>query len=112
MALSPPARLAWAGLAGLFLSSPTLAFAAPAHCMTRILSDVQAEEAPEQVKSKTNGSFGPVTLIKVNKKTGRMVYCTKDSYCYWSNAFEFVSPCRIKRDEAQGDNAYFAYFTR
>ena len=112
MHLSLPAKLAAAAFPGLLLLSPTSAVSAPGHCMTRILSDVQAEEAPEQVKSKTNGSFGPVTLIKVNKKTGRMVYCTKDSYCYWSNAFEFVSPCRIKRDETQNDEAYFSYFTR
>ena len=51
---------------------PSVANAAPPHCMAHIIADVAAEEAPEQVKSKSNGEFGPITLIKVNKKSGRM----------------------------------------
>ncbi len=85
---------------------------AEAHCMTRILADVPAEEAPEQVKSKSNGDFGPVTQIKVNKKTGKMVYCAENSYCYNSNAFEFTTPCRLKLDKEGGSYSYFTYFTR
>ena len=96
-------------LLAVILSEP--ASAAP-HCMTRILADVGAEEAPEQVKSKSNGEFGPVTQIKVNKQTGRMSYCGKDTYCYWSNAFEFTTPCRIKRDETMSDQTFFSYSTR
>ena len=80
--------------------------------MTRIIADVAAEEAPEEVKSKSNKLFGPVTQIRINKKTGRMTYCAKNSYCYWSNAFEFVTPCRIKRDDDVNSDQYFSYFTR
>lgn len=83
-----------------------------AHCMARIISDVPAEEAPEQVKSKSNGDFGPIDLIKVNKKTGKMTYCTKDSYCYVSNAFELITPCRIKRDTSVDDASFYMFFTR
>jgi hypothetical protein len=82
------------------------------HCMARIIADVPAEEAPEQVKSKSNGEFGPVTLIKVNKTTGKMVFCAKDSYCYDSNAFELVTPCRLKRDTDMSDSKFFSFFTR
>lgn len=82
-----------------------------ANCMTTIIADVPAEEASEQVKSK-GGSFGPVTRIKVNKKTGRMVYCSGPSYCYWSNALQLVSACRIKRDNDVNDASWFVYFTR
>lgn len=101
-------------LVGLVTSSGawTSASAEPqAHCMARILADVPAEEAREEVKSQ-GGSFGPVTHIKVNRKTGRMVYCSGTSYCYWSNALQLVSPCRIKRDNDVHDESWFVYFTR
>lgn len=83
----------------------------PSHCMARILADVPAEEAHEEIKSQ-GGSFGPVTRIKVSRKTGRMVYCSGTSYCYWSNALQLVSPCRIKRDNDVHDENWFVYFTR
>lgn len=90
----------------------SIGFGAEPHCMTRILADVPAEEAPEQVKAKSNGTFGPVTRIKVDKKTGRMFYCAATSYCYDSNAFEITTPCRVKLDKAGGFGDYFFYFTR
>ena len=83
------------------------------HTNLRLLADVPAEESPEQVKSKSNNEFGPVTKIKVNKSTGRMLYCAGTSYCYNSNAFEFITPCRIKIDKEGADfSNYFIYFTR
>ena len=82
------------------------------HCTARILTDVPAEEAPEQMKSKNNKLFGPIAQIKVNKHTGKMTFCGKDSYCYNSNAFEFVTPCRIKRDPDMSDGNFFSFFTR
>jgi hypothetical protein len=88
------------------------AWAKDAHCMAHIVMDVPAEEAPEQVKSKSNNEFGPITQIKVNKKTGKMTYCAANSYCYNSNAFELVTPCRIKRDTDASDATFFSYFTR
>lgn len=99
-------------LAALFvIAAPARSLAAP-HCMTRILADVPAEEAPEQVKSKSNGDFGPVTKIKVHKKTGKMLYCAEGSYCYNSNAFEITTPCRLKLDKEGEFGDYFVYFTR
>lgn len=99
--------------AALFAASGSVAaMAAAPHCMTRILSDVPAEEAPEQVKSKSNGDFGPVTKIKVNRKSGRMLYCAEGSYCYNSNAFEMTTPCRVKLDKEGEFGDYFVYFTR
>ncbi len=84
------------------------------HCMARALSDVPAMEAPEEIRSKKNGSFGPITQIKVSKSTGRMFYCAQNTYCYDSNAFELMTPCRIKLDKEYGFgfSRYFAYFTR
>ncbi len=93
------------------LAMPTAATAAP-NCMARILADVPAEEAPEQTKSKANGTFGPIVQVKVNKKTGKMVYCAKGSYCYNSNAFEINTPCRLKLDKGANAGDYFSYFTR
>ncbi len=105
-------RSAITAAAALFvIANPTGSMAAP-HCMTRILADVAAEEAPEQVKSKANGDFGPVTRIKVNRSTGKMVYCAEGSYCYDSNAFEFTTPCRLKLDKEKYFGDYFTYFTR
>ena len=83
-----------------------------ANCMARALMDVPAEEASEQVRSKNNVEFGPITTIKVDKKTGKMVYCSASSYCYNSNAFELVTPCRIKRDLNAGESRYYSFFTR
>jgi hypothetical protein len=91
---------------------PGAARAADEHCMARILTDVPAEEAPEQMKSKSNKEFGPITQIKVNKKTGKMLYCGHNTYCYNSNAFELTTPCRIKRDETMSDASFFSFFTR
>ncbi len=82
------------------------------HCMTRVLMDVPAEEAPEQMKSKSSGDFGPVVQIKVNKRTGKMLYCAHESYCYNSNAFEMTTPCRIKRDDSMSNGSYYSFFTR
>ncbi len=104
-------RFAMGMVAYIATLTPAASQAAP-HCMTRILADVPAEEAPEQIKSKSNGDFGPVTQIKVNRKTGRMLYCAENSYCYNSNAFEFTSPCRLKLDKEGGFGNYFTYFTR
>ena len=102
-----------ATLACCLIAHSTSGLLAAPNCMTRILADVPAEESPEQVKSKSNNEFGPVTKIKVNKATGRMLYCAANSYCYNSNAFEFVTPCRIKIDKEGADfQNFFIYFTR
>ena len=42
----------------------------PSRCITRILANVHAEEAPKETKSKSNGSFGPITQVKVSAKPG------------------------------------------
>ncbi len=100
------------GMCAALLGAPQ-ARAEP-HCMARALADVAAMEAPEEVRSKKNGSFGPVTQIKIDKKSGRMYYCAKNTYCYDSNAFELVTPCRIKLDKSYGFgfSGNFSYFTR
>lgn len=84
------------------------------HCMARALTDVPAMEAPEQVRSKSNGNFGPVTQIKVNKRSGRMYFCGANTYCYDSNAFELITACRIKLQKGFSSNfgVSFTYFTR
>ena len=99
-------------LAATLLTIAGSAEAKDQHCMARMITDVPAEEAPEQIKSKSNGDFGPIAQIKVNKKTGKMIYCAKDSYCYSSNAFELITPCRIKRDTSMEDGTFFSFFTR
>jgi hypothetical protein len=96
----------------VLLACPVAAHAADENCMARILVDVPAEEAPEQMKSKSNKEFGPVTQIKVNKKTGKMLFCGHNTYCYNSNAFQLITPCRIKRDESMSDSNFFSFFTR
>ncbi len=82
------------------------------HCAARILTDVPAEEAPEQMLSKSNKVFGPITQIKVDKSTGKMVFCGRNTYCYNSNAFELITPCRLKRDEDMSNGQFFSFFTR
>ncbi len=89
-----------------------VAEAKDAHCMARIIYDVGAEEAPEEIKSKSNGEFGPIAQIKVNRKTGKMLFCAANSYCYNSNAFELTTPCRLKRDTTMTDTNFFYFFTR
>lgn len=82
------------------------------HCMARALADVPAKEAPEELRSKRNGSFGPVTQIKVDRKSGRMYFCGRNTYCYDSNAFELNTPCRVKLDKGYTLGNDFVYFTR
>jgi hypothetical protein len=98
------------GLSAAVLA-PWQAHAEP-HCLARALTDVPAMEAPEQVRSKSNGNFGPVTQIKINKNSGRMYFCGANTYCYDSNAFEFITPCRIKLDKGVTFGVHFTYFTR
>lgn len=82
------------------------------NCMTRLLSDAPALEAPEQVKSKQSGVFGPLTQIKIEKKTGKMYYCAANSYCYGSNSFQIVTPCRLKLDKSFNFGPFFLYSAR
>lgn len=107
--LPPASRAAMCGL--LLLGLPATAVAEPG-CMARILSDVPALEAPEQVKSKQSGSFGPLTEIKVEKRSGKMFYCATNTHCYGSNAFQIVTPCRFKLDKEYGFGPYFIYSAR
>ncbi len=104
-------------ISGIAVSASLLAAPqarAEPHCMARALADVSAMEAPEEVRSKMNGSFGPITQIKINKNTGRMYYCAQNTYCYDSNAFAITTPCRIKLDKGYGFSfsSNFTYFTR
>ena len=85
---------------------------ADSNCMARVLSDVPAEEAPEQVKSKQSGAFGPINQVKVEKQSGKMYYCAASSYCYGSNAFQITTPCRFKLDKASSDGKFFLYSAR
>ncbi|WP_237480664.1 hypothetical protein [Lichenibacterium dinghuense] len=87
---------------------------ADANCMARLLADVPALEAPEQVKSKSSGTFGPLSAVKVDKRTGKMFYCSVNTYCYDSNAFQLTTPCRFKLDKSFGSslNPYFVYSAR
>ena len=103
-------RFVTAAVVSLVLGGPSVA--AEAHCMARMVGDAVALEAPEQVRSKANGNFGPITEIKVRKDSGRMYFCAHETYCYDSNAFELISACRIKRDSDMGDPASFSFFTR
>ena len=103
-----------AALMGVALLS-TLAAPARAdpNCMARVLADVPAEEAPEQVKSKQSGMFGPINEIKVEKQSGKMFYCAASSYCYGSNAFQITTPCRFKLDKSSsGGGKFFLYSAR
>ena len=109
-ALLAAALLPWLCVAATAAESNP--YAGEPHCTARILMDVPAEEAPEQMKSKSNKLFGPVTQIKVDRHSGKMVFCGKGTYCYNSNAFEFVTPCRIKRDPEMSDGQFFSFFTR
>ncbi len=82
------------------------------NCMARVLADVPAEEAPEQVKSKQSGIFGPINQIKVDKQSGKMYYCSASSYCYGSNAFQLTTPCRFKLDKSFTFGNFFLYSAR
>ena len=64
------------------------------------------------MRSIKNGDFGPITQVKVNKASGKMVFCGKNTYCYNSNAFELITPCRLKRDSSMSDGTWFSFFTR
>ena len=106
-----PAALASFALA--LAAAPGSAWAEP-NCMARVLADVPALEAAEQVKSKQSGTFGPITQIKVEKSSGKMFYCAANTYCYGSNAFQITTPCRLKLDKSYGGalSAYFVYSAR
>ena len=111
----PPAASSAAVLWGVaLLAADSGAARAEDHCMARVLADVPALEAPEQVKSKSSGAFGPLSAVKVDKRSGKMFYCAVDSYCYDSNAFQLTTPCRFKLDKSFGSsfNAFFVYSAR
>ena len=82
------------------------------NCTARILADVPALEASEQVKSKRSGTFGPITHAKVIKSSGQMYFCAANSYCYGSNSFQIVTPCRLKLDKSASNSEFFQYSAR
>ena len=96
----------------LCLMAGTGATRADPNCTARVLADVPALEASEQVKSKRSGTFGPITHVKVAKKSGQMYYCAANTYCYGSNAFQITTPCRFKLDKASSGGDYFQYSAR
>ena len=76
-------------------------------CSVRVVKNVGAEEAPDSVLNRGATDYGPVTQVRVNKKTGRMTFCAHGSYCYASSAFAFTSPCRLSTSEYQDEDAFF-----
>ena len=62
-------------------------------CTANVLSDAPAIEDPTAVL-KRGAAWGPVTQVKVNKKTGAMAYCAHGDYCYPATGIE-VSACSI-----------------
>lgn len=107
-----PRLRALIGIGGVALMAAPQAARADGNCMARVLADVPAEEAPEQVKSKQSGIFGPLSQIKVEKSTGKMFYCSATSYCYGSNAFQLTTPCRFKLDKSITFGRFFIYSAR
>ena len=79
------------------------ATAAP-RCDVRVVKNVGAEDDPQYVLTKGSHEFGPVTQMRVDKKTGRMAFCAHGSFCYNSTAFDFTSPCRFTVDPYSHDD--------
>ncbi|WP_165361517.1 hypothetical protein [Lichenibacterium ramalinae] len=110
--MSPDTLLAMTAVLAVFGPWCIGSARAEPNCMTRLLSDAPALEAPEQVKSKQSGVFGPLTQVKIEKKTGKMYYCAANSYCYGSNSFQIVTPCRLKLDKSFNFGPFFLYSAR
>ena len=88
-------RLALA-LAALVVASPAMA---ADRCMARVVQDVGADEEPASVIHKGGALFGPVTQVKINRKTGRASYCAHGDYCYGSGAMDIAAPCRFSQSD-------------
>lgn len=68
-------------------------------CMVRVTRDVGADEEPASVMHKNGRPFGPVTQVKIDRKSGRASYCAHGDYCYASGGLEFISPCRLDQSD-------------
>ncbi|MGI3900529.1 MAG: hypothetical protein ACRYGP_28330 [Janthinobacterium lividum] len=91
----------------LALALATLMAATPAwavdRCMARVLRDVGADEEPASVMHKGGHLFGPITQVKIGRKTGRASYCAHGDYCYGSGAMDMAAPCRFDQSDFSDD---------
>ena len=73
-------------------------------CMARVVRDVGADEEPASVMHKGGALFGPVTQVKIIRKTGRASYCAHGDYCYGSGAMDIVASCRFDQSDFNDDD--------
>lgn len=100
-------RARWPATLAVFLALSGTAWAKPIRCSVSVIRDVGAEEAPDSVMHRGERDFGPITQVRVNKKTGRMTYCAHGSFCYAASAFDFTSPCRLEPDSFDDPDDYY-----
>lgn len=91
-------------LAALVVASPA---GAADRCMARVVRDVGSDEEPASVMHKGGALFGPVTQVKLNRKTGRASYCAHGDYCYGSGAMDVVTPCRFDQSDFNDDESIY-----
>ena len=63
-------------------------------------------EAPDSVLHRGK-LYGPITQMRVNKKTGRTVYCEHGGYCYSSGSMDIISPCRISSSDYEDEDDFY-----
>jgi len=89
-----------------FVSDQSFAQQRPQRCMTRVIEPTGAIQNPESVM-RAGETFGPITQARVDRKTGRLSYCAKGSYCYPSGNLEFMTSCRIPSFPRDKDDEEF-----
>lgn len=88
----------------VLLLSAVPSLARPVRCDVRVTRPVAAVEDPDSIMQ-PGEAYGPITQVRINRKTGAMIYCAHGSYCYPASALELRAPCRIsgKPDPNFGD---------
>lgn len=93
------------------LSASTVPAWAAQRCMTRVTRATAAIENPEGV-IRAGSVFGPVTQLRMERKTGRISYCAHGSSCYPSTFLEFTTRCRIEAAADYQDDEESLYATQ
>jgi uncharacterized protein len=76
-------------------------------CMARVRSDTPAVESPSAILKKGE-EWGPVTQVRVNKKSGEISYCAHGDYCYRASGIELFA-CIISAKPDSEDTDEWTY---
>ncbi len=76
----------------LLLSLSVAQVAAAPNCLAKFRADTPAVDNPAGVAHK-GATYGPITQLRINPKTGAASYCAHGDSCYPAGGLTLTRPC-------------------